>query len=893
MSAANDKESKEATGLVVEFLSPNKGKANGPNNYLAWAGAMHTTMGARYGPMARVFTDQVPYVVPDLEADDVPQADDPGMEDLSAASLNAIRVSAITAHAKKKRELRDELPKFFNDILLKISVASQLLIEADGEWAAAKAAEDPNALVAIVHRTHFTHVGGATPAMAKINMQKSFNALEQGPSRSISEFKKEFDTLVRCMRGANIPEMDGETSAIWFLEKLDQVRHGAMVLYLTNGRVAGQAFPATADEAYIIAKDWKSSSARIADSRGIIANGAIFMLADEVRVLAVVPSPVAPNRRPRPAVRDRALKPWRLMTDAEKEVRVARQRAGTCYKCGEAGHAIRNCPRQALAAIEIEAATRDEIDDAAAQAAMYAAHYALVTTDYALFAPEEVIFDTAASKSVFKNPNLLTNVAPSGSPTVIGGVQQGAPGVRIDDVGNFRDLGEVGIGKGAACNILSACQMLDTGRTFKYDDKNDEFIVSGPSEAYVFARRLRPDGSKTRFYTRNFAYVATVADNLRRYSAREVRQMDKAAQLAQRLGHATSKAVINIINSGVMNCPISATDVRNKDAAKGVSIAGLLGKTTKKKSMSPGYVLAPRVTQVQQILSVDIIFVKKIAFFLGVFTPLGLGLVYFLRNRSESQVGTALRLMLAKAASRSFDVIELRCDGEGAIGALTSALQANGIVVTIAGPGQHVAVVERMARTLKGRYRCHELALPFVMTHTLIVWCVLFCMHSVNLQPNASSVDKVSPYEQFSGLKLDAKRDLRVGFGDYAVATNATTDNSMGPRAGQFIALGGKGGPTGSVWMLSLRSNQVVTRDQFVLLPMPDLVVQKITEQAHRQGYTRGEDPTLEFPDILEDEAYDGQLPEMMTLTAETMCLKKYPITRMPLPTMRSCHRQG
>ncbi len=85
--------------------------------------------------------------------------------------------------------------------------------------------------------------------MAKINMQKSFNALEQGPSRSISEFKKEFDTLLCCMRGAGIPEMDGETLAIWFLEKLDQVRHGSMVLYLTNGRAAGQAFPATADEA--------------------------------------------------------------------------------------------------------------------------------------------------------------------------------------------------------------------------------------------------------------------------------------------------------------------------------------------------------------------------------------------------------------------------------------------------------------------------------------------------------------------------------------------------------------------------------------------------------------------------------------------------------------------
>jgi hypothetical protein len=73
MSAANDKVSKEATGLVVEFLSTNDGKANGPNNYLAWAGAMHTPMGARYGPMARVFNDQVPYVVPNLEAADVPK----------------------------------------------------------------------------------------------------------------------------------------------------------------------------------------------------------------------------------------------------------------------------------------------------------------------------------------------------------------------------------------------------------------------------------------------------------------------------------------------------------------------------------------------------------------------------------------------------------------------------------------------------------------------------------------------------------------------------------------------------------------------------------------------------------------------------------------------------
>jgi hypothetical protein len=86
----------------------------------------------------------------------------------------------------------------------------------------------------------------------------------------------------------------------------------------------------------------------------------------------------------------------------------------------------------------------------------------------------------------------------------------------------------------------------------------------------------------------------------------------------------------------------------------------------------------------------------------------------------------------------------------------------------------------------------HGLVLPFVITHTLIVWCARFCMRYVNLQPSATSVDKVSPFEQFSELKLNAKRNLRVAFGDYVLATVAETDNSMRPRVEPCIALDGK-----------------------------------------------------------------------------------------------------
>jgi hypothetical protein len=68
---------------------------------------------------------------------------------------------------------------------------------------------------------------------------------------------------------------------------------------------------------------------------------------------------------------------------------------------------------------------------------------------------------------------------------------------------------------------------------------------------------------------------------------------------------------------------------------------------------------------------VGIIVVKKIVFLFGVFTPLVVGLVRYLRDRLEAKVGTIVRCMLAKAASKSFVVVELHCDGEEAIGSLT------------------------------------------------------------------------------------------------------------------------------------------------------------------------------------------------------------------------------
>jgi hypothetical protein len=118
-------------------------------------------------------------------------------------------------------------------------------------------------------------------------------------------------------------------------------------------------------------------------------------------------------------------------------------------------------------------------------------------------------------------------------------------------------------------------------------------------------------------------------------------------------------------------------------------------------------------------------------------------------------------------------------------------------------------------------------------------------------------------------MKLDAKLDLRVAFGDYVLATPANKDNSMFPRAEPCIALGGKFNHTGSVIMLSLRTNKIVTRDQFVIQPMPDIVINKIKKMATRQGYTRGADPTLEFYRALEENEETWTLPDTMEIDGE------------------------
>ena len=138
-----------------------------------------------------------------------------------------------------------------------------------------------------------------------------------------------------------------------------------------------------------------------------------------------------------------------------------------------------------------------------------------------------------------------------------------------------------------------------------------------------------------------------------------------------------------MLDTGLVNCNVTKQDVRNADAIFGSSIAALKGKTHKLTSLPASAVVAPRVTQVQQILAVDIFFVKSLPYLLGELIPLGLALCIPL-NRSAAIVANGIRSFINTAKSRDFDCVQLRTDGESAITLMKDELGGLGSWSTLA-----------------------------------------------------------------------------------------------------------------------------------------------------------------------------------------------------------------
>ena len=861
-------------GEVELILLSLKLDGSGRTNVLEWLDKLGSALGAKHGFAASVlFATFKNYVVP---APDLLFSGE-GMPEWTEEQLEILQGDALKAFLKDKRELPLKLNMLFNDMWMWISLESRQRIDGDNRAVDMHLKFDPQVLMTLIRETHLTNVTcGAVrdEAMEALTLQTEFLTMTQQPGTSISVHKKKFDDVYKSYLEGGGAKMSDAQVVVRFLGSLDASRHREMCVNIENQRKLGIARPATLAIAFATAASWKSTT--LAPGSSATDFNAVYLCTDDVQAVSVmiVPPTPATSARGRRNGKKTAAKAAAAATVTAAAVTAAATTAtststavpaasappGTrvdsrlCNLCHKPGHLWKNCPTHKVVLINEPQGDEAENSDTyhIASQAMF-----MITSapkhGCVLFTDTEIVLDNAAGTSVFKNPALLHSIITMPGLS-LGGVNSQSPRLEVTAKGEFGDLGSVGVSRYASANILSQGQAMQDGASVRYDEGGDRYLVQKLNgRVWVFGRKLNSRGGKTNYWVHDTrasviasVLTTTVSENMRRYTQREVKQMFEAKQLQVRLGYMNSRAAVNVLNAGVLNCSVTATDVRNHEAAAGAIIAELRGKTRKltPTAATASYV-APRVTQVQQSLGVDIFFIKKLPFLIGVLSPLGLGLCLYLKDRTTECVSKGLRSFLRTVTSRSFECSEIKTDGEGAVAAMIPELNALGIPVATSGPGQHVPVAERLIQTVKQRVRCHEHGLPYVMCRVLLIYCVLFCVHCINLQPSATAVDRISPQEQFSGIKLDAKRDLRVGFGDYVEATVPNTDNTMTARTEGCIAMLPTGNPTGSVHMWTLQTKAVVTRDQFRVLPTPDTVITHLNKLAAKDGFTRGCDPSL------------------------------------------------
>jgi hypothetical protein len=377
----------------------------------------------------------------------------------------------------------------------------------------------------------------------------------------------------------------------------------------------------------------------------------------------------------------------------------------------------------------------------------------------------------------------------------------------------------------------------------------------GSEYIYSFCRQNLP-GSAGRFYacdTRSMiakeptfhgavegAMVATVTNNMLKYSKREIESAGNARELLARMGYPSVENAIVMIKGGD-NMGVTERDFRVAHDIWGKDVTSLSGKTRKMATSIADISIRAPIVQKEQVLSVDIMFIESIPSLVAVSTPLDLFLAVSLKpsdmdraQRTAEVIKAGLDDMVGTMTGQGFAVTTIFSDGEGAIGKLKYRLNSRGIELDISGAGGHVARIERKIQMIKERARCHMTGrLPSTQTALGISMLILYCVSRLNFQK--SGVTGGCPREEFSGRRVDGSKDFRAAFGDYVLCTVPETKNNMESRMTDGYVVLPTGNRTGSVKVYNI-ATQIITRDHFKICPMPESVIKCLNSQAVAEG---------------------------------------------------------
>jgi hypothetical protein len=136
---------------------------------------------------------------------------------------------------------------------------------------------------------------------------------------------------------------------------------------------------------------------------------------------------------------------------------------------------------------------------------------------------------------------------------------------------------------------------------------------------------------------------------------------------------------------------------------------------------------------------------------------------------------------------------------------------------------------------------------------------------NINQRLNDKEPGALPPFCNFRGRKLDTAIDFRIDFGEYVQVheDNGLHQNDMIDRTTGALAMCPTGNLSGSVKFLSLATGQIITRDKWTVVPMPQDVIQRINGAVAKEGGPIPKDPVFQYRDkVVKDLVIDEPVPE-------------------------------
>jgi len=789
----------------------------------------------KYKNLGRLIQDETYYV---------PPAIDPKTYDLANDPHEIEKTRLREAYKRRDKEVADmEIDKtsMFAYIISKLSKESLDEVQGAKDWAMIETSRDPLALWMTVKKTHQILTTSKVASVIKKTAREEYAACKQGGFEHIVDYKRKFDARLDALTVSGNNKPDPEDIAMDFMYGLDNSRYAEFKVEIVNDLQKGTLTPIKdLNTMYILA----SRRVVLKDSKGGVPGGATFATLDTQRKGKKYPTEDEDDSKSKAEERYKA--------------KLAKMR---CYNCGGKGHISKNCPKNAE---EGGDEPEEEEPPLAGLTIASCAGTMKVKPEGRLFEFYEVCLDSGSQVNIV-DPRLLNNLR------TVTKIYRSMNGVSTtEQVGHLDGFFECNACADCPANILS---MADVEDRFPITWEPGESITVHAEERDIIFRR------KEKMWVADFSdwivsedermaelqielSLLTVQEKEELYTRREVRKALEAGEFLRSLGYPTHREALGIVRDGnIKNIPFTADDVNRFFDIYGPQVAGVRGKTTKKKAkIMSERDRGAKLQITHQEMSADIMHVGTYKSLVSVSKPLGLTLIDTVKTTTKAELGRSLQSHINTLRSRAFEPSVVYVDPQRGLEKLQGSFP--GTEIDISGAGDHMNMVDTKIRRIKEIMRSVIAGLPYELHRDRLKDLAIYAVNRTNLKATQGLISKDSPRVRFTGVKPEFKTEFGLAFGDYVEAYNPRAEKKSNdvtvPRTEPCIALYPSANRNGSWILWNMDTRMYVRRTQWRKLPTSETVIKIMNNIAGAVG--------IKLADIPVDQGVDMEVVDQATL---------------------------